>query len=82
MAEDEGSSTVEARRERFLRVALRRTNAALQALRLLGNCGNRSAYDYTAAEVEQIFKAVERELAAAKARFRKPEKEQVGFKFE
>ena len=67
------------RRERFLEVAQRRTKALLRDLRLLGNCGNRSAYEYTDAEVEKIFSAIQQELDLARSRFRTAEKKEVDF---
>jgi hypothetical protein len=67
---EETASQRKTRRERFLQVAPRRTKAVLRDLRLLGNCGNRSAYEYNDAEIEKIFAAVQRELELARARFR------------
>lgn len=56
-------------RERFLIVAERRTREILHKIRLLGNCANRSAYEYEEEEAERIFTAIQEELDAAKARF-------------
>jgi hypothetical protein len=68
------------RRDRFLEVAQRRTKALLRDLRLLGNCGNRSAYEYTDGEVEKIFSAIQRELDLARSRFRTEERKEIDFK--
>lgn len=59
----------ETRKERFRRLAGKRTNDVLQRIRILGNCSNRSSYDYTEVEVNKIFSAIEKELRATKARF-------------
>jgi hypothetical protein len=74
--------TRKSRRARFVEVAGKRTNRVLRELQLLGNCGNKSAYEYTDADVARMFAAIEQELETARARFRKPEKEQVKFTFE
>ena len=60
---DEAMATPEeARRDRFLRVAERRTKEILHKLRLLGNCSNKSAYSYSPAEVDEIFDVIGRLL--------------------
>lgn len=59
----------ETKRERFQRIATNRTNRIMDQLRLLGNCSNRSNYEYTDDEVKKIFTAIEGELRAQKARF-------------
>jgi len=59
----------EERRERFKRLASQRTNSVLQKLKVLGNCANRSAYDYTEDEVNKIFVEIERRVKETKAKF-------------
>jgi len=63
------AKTRENRRQRFKRLAEKRTNAIIKKIRLLGNCSNRSSYDYNEQEINKIFSALEREVKAAKARF-------------
>ncbi len=58
-------------RERFLKIAERRTVQILKMLRLLGNCANRSSYEYNPEEVDRIFDEIQRELDLAHARFNK-----------
>ena len=71
------------RRERFKDVATRRTRRLLIDIRKLANCANRSAYDYSEGDVEKIFGAIEREVAAARARFeRRPKEKEVDFSIE
>ena len=57
------------KRERFKRVATRRTNAVLKRLQVLGNCANKSAYEYTEEEVNKIFSEIERELKLTRMKF-------------
>lgn len=59
----------ESRNEKFCRIAENRTNNVLNALRLLGNCANRSNYDYTEQQVEQIFKAVDKAVSEMKSKY-------------
>ena len=72
-----------ARRKRFLRVARCRTTQVLNHLRLLGNCANRCAYDYTPGEVSKMFDAIKQELADAERLFNVGDREKRrGFSFE
>jgi hypothetical protein len=57
------------RRERFERLAVYRTNEVLKRLKVLGNCSNRSAYDYDEADVNKIFLEVERRVKEVRAKF-------------
>ncbi len=59
-------------RERFKRLATQRTNSVLQRLKVLGNCSNRSAYDYTEDEVNKIFSEIDRRVRETKAKFHFP----------
>ena len=61
----------ETKRERFVRLAEARTNKIIDMLQLLGNCSNKSTYDYTQADVEKIFNAIESEVREAKKKFNK-----------
>jgi len=57
------------KRERFKRLAVYRTNEVLKKLRVLGNCANRSAYEYTEDEINKIFFEIERRVKEIKAKF-------------
>ena len=59
----------EQKRERFRRLGTQRTNTVLQRLKVLGNCSNRSAYDYTEEEINKIFSEIERRVRETKAKF-------------
>lgn len=61
--------TEETRPSRFKRIAEKRTNDIIRRVQLLGNCSNRSSYDYTDQQVSKIFAAIDKELKAAKLRF-------------
>ena len=68
------------RGERFRRVAERRVNNVLEAIRLLSQCSNRRTYEYTDDDVRRMFREIDRELRAAKQSFISPEKKK-GFSF-
>jgi len=64
------------KRERFLSVAETRTNAILEKIRVLGNCSNKSLYEYNKDEIDKIFRAIQDKLNETKTRFNvKREKE-------
>jgi hypothetical protein len=62
------------KRERFRRLAVYRTNEVLKRLKILGNCANRSAYDYTEEEINKIFSEIEKKVREVKAKFHFPNK--------
>jgi hypothetical protein len=57
------------KRERFVKLAEQRVNRTLREIRLIGNLSNRSAYASTEDDVKKIFRALQKELDAARARF-------------
>jgi hypothetical protein len=59
----------ETKREAFTRLAERRTNSALDRIRVIGNLSNPYAYEYTEEDVRLIFAALEQELKATRAKF-------------
>ena len=59
----------ETNRDRFIRLATLRTNTVLKRLKVLGNCANRSVYDYTEDEINKIFAEIERTVKDTKAKF-------------
>ena len=62
----------ETNRDRFKRLATQRTNTVLRRLKVLGNCANRSAYEYSEEEVNKIFSEIERKVREVKAKFHFP----------
>lgn len=60
---------VDDKKERFIRIAERRTNNILEQLRLLGNCSNKNNYSYTEEDVKKIFSVIETELKEVKMKF-------------
>jgi hypothetical protein len=59
----------ETKRDRFVRLAERRTNSVIERIRVLSNCSNRYAYEYYDEDVRKMFSAIEKELKAARAKF-------------
>jgi hypothetical protein len=69
-----------AKRQKFVALAQSRTVNAIKAIRVIGKLGNRSAYEYTEADVKKIASALSREIEAMRARMlRSGGKETVDF---
>ncbi|MBT6914991.1 MAG: hypothetical protein HOA38_06080 [Candidatus Marinimicrobia bacterium] len=60
---------METRKERFKRIASKRTNEIIDKIRIIGNCSNKSAYEYTEEDVNKIFRTIEQELKNTKTKF-------------
>lgn len=54
---------------KFRELAEKRTNNALEAVRLIGNLSNRQTYVYEEAEVRKIVKALRDAVSDVEARF-------------
>lgn len=61
----------ETKRDKFVRLAENRTNKILDTLQLLGNCSNRSVYEYSQEDIDTIFNAIQQQLNEVKKRFNK-----------
>ena len=61
---------IETKSDRFKRIASLRTQKALDALRLLGNCSNKNTYEYDSTEVSKIFNAIESKVRKIKSLFK------------
>jgi hypothetical protein len=59
----------ETRRYRFERVADRRKNEIIKKIRLLGNCSNKSSYDFSENQINAMFREIQKELRKAKGRY-------------
>lgn len=62
--------TSETKKQRFQRLAEKRTNDVLERLRILGNCANRGQYEYTTEEIRKIFNTIEKEVKLIKLKFK------------
>ncbi len=72
----------ETKHEKFKRLAAARLNRTLEDIRRLQNCAARTAYEYTEANVEEMFGVLENALAECKAAFKvKPKRERTLFTF-
>ena len=61
----------ETKREKFVRLAERRTNRIIDQLDLLGNLSNTNTYEYTKKDISKMFKAIEEALTESKRKFTK-----------
>jgi hypothetical protein len=56
-------------RAKFVELASKRVNNALNAIRLIGNLSNRSTYSYTKDDITKIFRAIDEEVQGVRQRF-------------
>jgi hypothetical protein len=61
---------MESRRDKFKRLAEKRTKEVLSRLRILGNLSNKSSYEYTSEDIGKIFKAVDEQTRLTKSKFK------------
>lgn len=61
----------ERKHAKFRELAEKRTNKALEAVRLIGNLSNRQTYAYQEAEVRKIVRALREAVADVEVRFGK-----------
>jgi hypothetical protein len=64
----------ESKRERFVRLAERRTNEVLDRLRILSGCANKRMYEYSKKDVDKIFRTLDAEVKRVKSMFTDEEK--------
>ena len=55
--------------ERFRRIAIVRTNAVLDRLRILGNLSNRQMYSYSQEDIKKIFSVINKQIREVRAKF-------------
>lgn len=60
--------TTLSKREKFVQLAEKRTVNAIKVIRVIGKLANRSAYEYTDADVKKIAKTLNDEIDALKSR--------------
>ena len=70
MSEEQGAGQGETKAQRFQRLATKRTQAALQKIRLLGNLTS-SSYAYTPEQAAQILGALRAAVDTVEAKFNK-----------
>lgn len=70
----------ESSHDRFRRLAEARVSRAIHDIRLIGNLSNRNNYEFTAEEVDKIFRTLEGEMKQAKSRFLPAGKRDAEFK--
>ena len=63
------AATNESKHEKFIRIVEARTNKAGEMIRLIGNCANKSTYDYSDEDVKRIFAYLDKELKNARNKF-------------
>ena len=63
----------ESKKDRFQRLAEKRTNDVLERLRILGNCSNKGQYEYTQDDIQKIFNTIEKEAKVIRLKFRNGE---------
>jgi hypothetical protein len=68
---EERVSADERKHAKFRELAEKRTNKALEAIRLIGNLSNRQTYVYEEAEVRKIAKALRDAISDVEGRFGK-----------
>ncbi len=56
--------------ERFKRLAYKRKDEILEKLRIFGNCGNRSTYEYTEEDIEKMFNEILEQVYKTKLKFK------------
>lgn len=59
----------ETKRDRFIRLAEKRTSKALQAMRLVANLANRNNYEFFPSDAKKIVGALTREIDDLRRRF-------------
>ncbi len=57
------------KRAKFVELANKRVNKAIDQIRLVGNLSNRSAYEFTDDDARKIIKALQKEADGLKAKF-------------
>ena len=65
-----GGSNFGNRRQKFIKLAEKRTVNAIKAIRIIGKLGNPNAYEYDENDVRKIVKALNDEIEAMKTRMK------------
>ena len=57
------------KRDKFVQLAERRVNNALNNLRLIGNLANKASYEYNQQDIDRMFRAINKGVGEAKSKF-------------
>ena len=71
----------ETKAEKLIRLGEYRMNKAIDAIGRLEHPANKSAYEYTAEQVEAMFGALENKVADVKAKFSTKKQDNTSFSF-
>ena len=71
----------ESKSELFIRLATKRVSSVLRSIRILGNCSNRSNYEYTTEQVSSMYETIQDSIDSMYAKFTPSKQEQESFKF-
>ena len=63
----------ETKKDKFRRLAGRRTTEVLNKLRILGNCANTTVYEYSQEDIDKIFRAIEKGVKETRILFKTKE---------
>ena len=65
-----GENIINIKRDKFVKLAEKRTVNAIKAIRIIGKLGNRNAYEYDDNDVKKIIKALTDEIEALRTRMK------------
>ena len=68
------------KRQKFIKLAEGRTQAALNAIRKIGNLSNRRAYSYSEGDIKKIVKVLREAVADTERKFGSPTDQADRFK--
>jgi cell division protein ZapA (FtsZ GTPase activity inhibitor) len=74
-------NTSDEKLDKFKEIGARRVAAACKAIQLIGNLSNKGAYHYEKKHLQQIFDALDKEVAEMKAKFQPAKEEKNSFSF-
>ena len=62
--------SLESKRQKFVRLATKRTNLVIKKLDVLGKLSNRGNYEYRDEDIDQIFSAIQEKMAEVRDMFK------------
>jgi hypothetical protein len=73
-------ASADPKRQKFIKLAEGRTQAALSAVRKIGNLSNRRAYSYSDADIKKIMKVLRDAISETERKFGSPSDQSDRFK--